>query len=206
MKKKEIVLIGAGGHARACIDVIEQDGEFQIVGLVGKNEEIGSQVYGYEVMSDDSMLLELAKRIPFALITVGQIHESKNRINLFQRATSAGFTLASIRSPRAYVSPKATIGVGTIIMHDAMVNAGAKIGNNCIINSKALIEHDSVISDNCHISTGALINGYVTVLSGSFVGSGSVIKNGISVGENSVVGMGSVIRQDLKAKSRWIEK
>jgi sugar O-acyltransferase (sialic acid O-acetyltransferase NeuD family) len=206
MKKKEIVLIGAGGHARSCIDVIEQEGLFHIVGLVGKNEELGTQVHGYEVLSDDSMLLKLAKRISFALITVGQIHDPKNRINLFQRATSAGFTLASIRSPRAYVSPKASIGMGTIIMHDAIVNAGAKIGNNSIINSKAVIEHDSVISDNCHISTGVLINGHVTVLSGSFIGSGSVIKNGISVGENSVVGMGSVIRQDLEAKSRWIDK
>lgn len=206
MSKKEIVLIGAGSHARACIDVIEQEGEFQIVGLVGKNEEIGSQVSGYEVLSDDSTLLELAKRIPFALITVGQIHDPENRMNLFQSATSAGFTLASIRSPLAYVSPSASVGVGTIIMHDAIVNAEAKIGNNCIINSKALIEHDSVISDNCHISTGVIINGHVTVLSGSFIGSGSVISNGISVGENSVVGMGSVIRRDLEPRTRWIEK
>ena len=206
MSKKEIVLIGAGGHARACIDVIEQDGGFQIVGLVGKNEEIGSEVLGYEVLSDDSKLLELAKRIPYALITVGQIHNSENRINLFQTAANAGFTLASIRSPLAYVSPKAGIGVGTIIMHDAIVNAGAKIGNNCIINSKTLIEHDSVISDNCHISTGVIINGHVTVLSGSFIGSGSVIRNGISVGENSVGGMGSVIRRDLEPRTRWIEK
>lgn len=206
MSKKGIVLIGAGGHARSCIDVIEQDGEFQIVGLVGKNEEIGSQVLGYEVLSDDSMLLELAKRIPFALITVGQIHNPEIRMNLFQSAISAGFTLASIRSPHAYVSPKASIGVGTIIMHGAIVNAGAIIGNNCIINSNALIEHDSVISDNCHISTGVLINGNVAVLSGSFIGSGSVIRNGISVGENSVVGMGSVIRRDLERRTRWMEK
>jgi len=206
MSKKGIVLIGAGGHARSCIDVIEQDGEFQIVGLVGKNEEIGSLVLGYEVLSDDSMLLDLARKIPFALITIGQIHNPEKRINLFQSAMSAGFTLASIRSPLAYVSPTASIGVGTIIMHDVIVNAGAKIGNNCIINSKALIEHDSVISDNCHISTGAMINGNVTVLSGSFIGSGSVIRNGISVGENSVVGMGSVIRRDLEPRTRWIEK
>ena len=205
MSKRGIVLIGAGGHARSCIDVIVQDGEFQIVGLVGKNEEIGSQVLGYEVLSNDSMLLELAKRIPFALIAVGQLHDPKNRINLFHRAINAGFSLASIRSPHAYVSPKASIGVGTIIMHGAVVNAGAKIGNNCIINSKALVEHDSVISDNCHISTGVIINGHVTVSTGSFIGSGSVIRNGISVGENSVVGMGSVIRRHLEPRTRWIE-
>ena len=193
MSIKEIVLIGAGGHARACIDVIEQEGKFQIAGLVGKTGEIGSRVHGYEILSDDSKLFELAGRIPFALIAVGQIRNPEKRIRLFQEATSAGFALASIKSPFAYVSQNASIGVGTIIMHGAIVNAGVKIGNNCIINSNALIEHDSLISDNCHISTGVLINGNVIVSSGSFIGSGSIVREGIVVDANSVIGMGECL-------------
>jgi len=31
-----IILIGAGGHTRACIDVIEHEGQFRIAGLVEK--------------------------------------------------------------------------------------------------------------------------------------------------------------------------
>ncbi len=202
MSDYEILLIGAGGHARSCIDVIEKEEKFRIVGLVGKSEEIGTLVQGYEVLSDDSRLLELGRRIPFALITVGQIHSAENRTNLFWKAKNAGFSLASIRSPLAYLSPNATIGEGTILMHGAIVNAGAKIGSNCIINSNALIEHDSHISDHCHISTGVLINGGVTVSSGSFVGSGSIIREGISVGENSIVGMGLLVRNNLDSGTR----
>jgi sugar O-acyltransferase (sialic acid O-acetyltransferase NeuD family) len=205
MKKKKIVLIGAGGHARACIDVIEQEEKYQIVGLVGKRSEVGKHVQGYEVLSDDSQLPEIAKKIPFALIAVGQIHTVESRISLYQQAKNAGFSLASIKSPIAYLSPRARIGVGTIIMHGAIINAGANIGDNCIVNNNALIEHDSFISDNCHISTGALINGNVTISAGSFIGSGSVIKQGISVGEYCVVGMGSVIRRDLEPRTCWKE-
>ena len=30
MKKKPLILIGSGGHAKACIDVIENDGKFLV--------------------------------------------------------------------------------------------------------------------------------------------------------------------------------
>ena len=38
----KILLIGAGGHARSCIDVIETVGQFRIAGLIEKDEEINN--------------------------------------------------------------------------------------------------------------------------------------------------------------------
>ena len=32
--KKKIILVGSGGHAEACIDVIESEKKFKILGLV----------------------------------------------------------------------------------------------------------------------------------------------------------------------------
>ena len=205
MKKKEIVLIGAGGHAQSCIDVIEQEGKYRVVGLVGKNEEVGKIIHGHEVLSDELQLQKLAKRIPLALIAIGQIRSANLRIRLFEKAKLAGFLLPPIKSPLSYVSSEAKIGNGTIIMHGVIINAGVSIGQNCIINSKALIEHNSRISDNCHVSTGVLINGEVSVSSGSFIGSGSVIREGVTIGENSFIGMGSVIQGNLDSKTRLEE-
>ena len=34
--KKKIILVGSGGHAEACIDVIESEKKFKILGLVDK--------------------------------------------------------------------------------------------------------------------------------------------------------------------------
>ena len=45
-------------------------------------------------------------------------------------------------------SKHCTIGEGTIIMHDVIINAKASVGFNCIINNKALIEHDAKIAHN----------------------------------------------------------
>jgi sugar O-acyltransferase (sialic acid O-acetyltransferase NeuD family) len=190
---KEIILIGGGGHCRSVIDVIEQEGLFEIAGIVDKSELLGSAVLGYPVIGNDDDLATLAKRYKYALITVGQIKSSLLRVRLFNLATKAGFTLASIISPNAYVSRHSAIGDGVVIMHDALINAGSMIGDNCIINSKALIEHDCQIFKHCHISTNATINGGVIVESGCFVGSGVITKESITIRKNSFSKAGSLV-------------
>ena len=204
MKKNKLILIGAGGQARSCIDVIEQEGKYEIAGLVGLSQEVGSKQFGYEVLTTDSGLGELAKRFPFALVVLGQIHSPDLRIRLYEESIAAGFILPSIIAPSAYVSPHAKIGAGTIVMQGAILNTGVVVGDNCIINSRALLEHDSRVSDHCHISTGANINGDTFIGTGSFIGSGAVIKEGVSVGVGSVVGMGLALRHNLDAGSKYL--
>jgi sugar O-acyltransferase (sialic acid O-acetyltransferase NeuD family) len=187
---KGIVLIGGGGHCKSVIDVIEQEGQFDIVGIVDKPELLGSNVLGYSVIGSDFDLDSLAKKYQYALITVGQIKSPSLRMKLFDLAIEAGFVLPSIISPRAYISKHAMIEKGTIIMHDALVNANVKIGGNCIINSKALIEHDVTIEDHCHISTGAIINGATVVKCNTFFGSNSMAKEKITIKSNSIIGGG----------------
>jgi len=190
---KEIILIGGGGHCKSVIDVIEQEDKFKIAGIIDNPELLNTEILGYPVIGNDDDLATLAKRYKYALITVGQIKSSLLRVRLFNLATKAGFTLASIISPNAYVSKYASIGNGVVIMHHAIVNASVSIGDNCIINSKALIEHDCLISKHCHISTNATINGGVTVESGCFVGSSATTKELITISENSFIKAGSLI-------------
>ena len=191
---KDIVLIGGGGHCKAVIDVIEQEGRFNIIGIIDKPELLGKNVLGYPIIGNDSELNNLVKRCKNVLITIGQIRSPLPRINLFDTVLKLGFTLPSIVSPRAYVSQHASIGMGSIIMHDAIVNAGVKIGDNCIINTKSIVEHGSNIGNHCHISTNAVINGDVVVGNGSFIGSGAVTKEGIRINDNFFAKAGSVIK------------
>lgn len=204
MSKPSLILIGAGGHAHACIDVIERHGQFQIAGLVGMPEEMHAQHLGYTVIATDKDLPELAKAYQYAFITVGQIQTPDLRIRLYQQATELGFQLPVITAPSAHVSRHATIGAGTIVMHGAIVNAGAKVGSNCIINTRALIEHDATVEDHCHISTGAIVNGNVHVNAGSFIGSGCIVKEGVAIGKRCIVGMGLAVRRNQADHARFV--
>jgi sugar O-acyltransferase (sialic acid O-acetyltransferase NeuD family) len=195
----KILLIGAGGHARSCIDVLEEENQFEIAGLIEKGESISNESLGYPVIGTDDDLKVLRQQYKNALITVGQIKIPKIRIKLYQLLKELDFTLPVIVSSQAYVSKHAQIGEGSIIMHGVIINANAKIGNNCIINNRALIEHDAVIGDHCHIATGAIINGEVSVGDETFIGSGALNRQDISIGENCLIGAVVVLKNDFKS-------
>jgi len=196
MRKPELILIGAGGHARSCIDVIELGDEYQIAGLVDSQTSDKFDTR-YPMLGTGQDLTALAKQYRYALIAVGQILSPETRIRLFSQAATAGFQFPTIISPNAYVSKNAQIGSGTIVMHGAIVNANARIGQNCIINSRSLIEHDAEVADHCHISTASVINGGVRIGSGTFIGSGCVVKEYVNIGAGCIVGMGQKVLNDL---------
>jgi sugar O-acyltransferase (sialic acid O-acetyltransferase NeuD family) len=195
--RAELLLLGAGGHAAACVDVVELGSRFRVAGLIGTAEELGSVVLGYSVVATDDALAEWIQRVPNVLVAIGQIRSPAARIRVFETARAAGAVLPSIVSPLAYVSRSASIGAGTIVMHGAVINASARIGENCIVNSMALIEHGAVVESHCHVATRAVLNGGVTVGRGSFVGSGAVVRQDATIGAHCVIGMGQLVMRDV---------
>ena len=194
----KIILVGAGGHARSCIDVIEMSGQFCVAGLIEKDKINIDKNLGYPIIGTDNDLQNIRQKYDYALITVGQIKSAETRSKLYDVLNQLNYFLPSIISPTAYVSKHAHIGEGTIIMHNTIVNANARIGKNCIINNKALIEHDAIIGDHCHIATGSIINGKVIVGSECFIGSGVVTRQCITIGDNCVIGAGAILKYDVE--------
>lgn len=188
----KILLIGGGGHCKSVIDVIEQEGKFEIVGIIDKEELIGNQVLNYKVIGCDNDLEKLYKEYKYALITVGHIKSNSLRKELFNKIDNIGYKIPTVISPLAYCSQYSSIGEGTVVMHQALINADAKIGKNCIINTKALIEHDAIVEDNCHISTGAIVNGGTVIKENIFFGSNATSREYIEV--DSFVKAGSLVK------------
>jgi len=192
--KKKLILLGGGGHCKSSIDVIEQAGQYDIVGIIDHQEQLGELVLGYKVIGTDNDIESLAKKGNEFLITVGQIKSPNTRERLFNQLRQCSVKMATIISPRSYVSQYAKIGEGSIIMHDALVNASVSIGKNCIINTKALIEHDAIIGDHCHISTGAVINGGMNIKQGTFFGSNATGREYAASSEVDFIKAGAVYK------------
>ncbi len=197
MSKQPIILVGGGGHCISCIDVIEETGLYEIIGILDQPDKIDSKVLGYPVIGTDDDIPVLIAKCPNFLITVGQIKSSQVRQNIFERIKNVGGQLPVIISPTAHISRHATIEEGTIIMHQAFVNAGASIGKACIINSKALIEHEAAVGNFCHISTAACINGQVNIGANCFIGSNTAVGNNITINDNTIVAAGSQVLKSI---------
>lgn len=193
-----LILVGGGGHCKSVIDVAESAG-CTILGILDRPEEVGKRVLSYEVIGTDDDMSKYADKAEF-IVTVGQIKSADLRIKLHQMIADAGCHLATIIAPTAYVSKHATIGEGSVIMHQAVVNANAQIGRGCIINTFANIEHDVVIGDYCHISTGTMVNGGATIADGIFIGSQSVVNQCVKIERGGVIASLSVVNKDITEK------
>lgn len=190
----KLILVGGGGHCKSCIDVIEYQKKYSIAGIIDKQDKIGQSVLGYKIIADDNEFANIIKDGYYFLITVGQLKTPDVRISIYNKLKSLNAKFASVVSPLAYVSKFAKISEGSIIMHDAVINADVSVGNNCIINTKALIEHDCKIGSHCHISTCSVLNGGVCVGDMSFIGSNSTVIQGIKIPSGTFIKAGSLVK------------
>ena len=198
MNQNNLILLGGGGHCKSVIEVAESAG-YNILGVLDRPEEVGKHVLDYKVIGTDDDIPQYINKAKF-VITVGFIKNPSIRIKLYNKVKEAGGKLATIVASTAHVSRYATLGEGTVVMHNAFVNAGAQIGNNVILNTFSNIEHDAIVGDQSHISTGAMVNGNCEVGRNVFVGSQSVLVNGIYTGDDIIIGSGSVVCKSIEQK------
>jgi sugar O-acyltransferase (sialic acid O-acetyltransferase NeuD family) len=192
---KDIILIGAGGHCESCIEIIEKEKKFKILGLVDNKKK--GFFLGYKILGSDKDLLKLRSLTDNSFVTLGQIKNYEKRKKIFKKLLKLKFYIPQIISNLSYISKKTLIKNGVIVMNGCIINSGSIIGNNCIINNGSIIEHNVIIGDNCHISVGAIINGNARIGNNCFIGSGAIIKNKISIGNNCIIGMGKVVKRNV---------
>ena len=201
MKARDLLLIGAGGHAKSCIEIIESNGLFTIAEVIGDESDRGTSILGRTIRFCDSDLVNLRNEFDYAFVAVGQIHSPANRKKIYSTLSELGYEIPTFISRNAQVSRHARIGSGSIVMNGVIVNADCKVGENVILNTGSIIEHDVLIGNHCHVSTGVIINGNAMIGEDSFIGSGSTIRNGVEIGTNSFIGMGSTVINSMPANT-----
>lgn len=195
---KDLVLVGGGGHCKSVIDAAIGAG-FRIIGVLDTSGNIGKSILDIKIIGDDSLIYQYINSAMF-VVTVGSIKKTELRIKLHNMIINAGGKLATIVAPTAYVSKYATIGQGSVILHNTCINAEAKIGESCIINTFSNIEHEAEIGDFSHISTGAMINGACKIGRSVFIGSQSVLAQCISIADYAIVSAGTFVSKDIQEK------
>jgi len=192
---KRVVGLGAGGHAKVVLEILQLIGGYELVGLLDPKQELsGTNVLGVPVLGNDGLLPELYKDdVRHAFIGLGTVGDTHPRRQLYEKARVQGFQVVQTIHPQAILSPSVEIGRGPTIMAGAVINANVRLGDNVIVNTGAIIEHDSTIGDHVHIATGSRLGSAVRVGEGSHIGIGASVRQCIRIGRNVVVGAGAVV-------------
>ena len=189
-----IILLGAGGHCKSAIEIIETLSDYQIKGVLDANEK--GFVFEYPILGSDDQISSFAKDNNF-IITVGSIKSTKIREHIAKKVLNSNGIFATVISKNAIVSKRATIKFGTLIFNFAHINSNCQIGENCILNTSCNIEHDCSIGDFTHVSTGAMINGGCKIGKRCFIGSNATIANCINICDDVIIGAGAVVINDI---------
>lgn len=195
----QVIGLGAGGHAKVVIEILQLMGGYEFAGLLDPKQELwDTRVSGVPVLGNDELLSKLyAQGVRHAFIGLGTIGDTRPRRELYEKARSYGFQIVRAIHPQAIISSSAVIGDGPTVMAGAIINANARLGDNVIINTGAIVEHDCIIDDHVHIATGARLASTVHVGEGSHVGLGASIRQCIRIGRHAIIGAGAVVIDDV---------
>ena len=190
---RKLAIYGAGGHGKVVADTAcmlgwkevvffdEQWPKLQINSswrVVGKFKNLIADLNSYEGI----------------IVAIGN---SNVRVEKSEELKLLKAKLVSLVHPMAFVSSKAIVGIGSVVLAGAMINIDAKVEEACIINTGATVDHDCIIARGVHVCPGANLSGGVHVGEFSWIGVGSCVRQGIKIGSNVMVGAGAVIVKNV---------
>lgn len=187
---KDVIIIGAGGHAKVIADIIEKSDD-NLVGFLDDNPEaFGKVVYKDKTVLGTTQEIEKYQDLYF-VIGIGSNHVRKN---ISYKYNLKWYTAIH---PNAIIANCVNIGQGSVVMAGAIINPYTTIGNHCIINTKSSLDHDNLIEDYVHISPGATLAGTVTIKELTWICAGATVINNITIERNNIIGAGAVVIRDI---------
>ncbi|MCL2773483.1 MAG: acetyltransferase [Oscillospiraceae bacterium] len=191
-----VIIIGAGGHAKVIADIVLKNND-TLMGFLDDNKPKNEIILGYPVLGKLDDIVFFDDKAVF-IIGIGN--------NAVRKSLSEKYNVTwhTAIHPSASIGIDVTIGDGTVIMANAVINPSAKIGRHCIINTGAIVEHDNVISDYVHISPNASLGGTVKVGECTHIGIGASVKNNITITNDCVIGAAAVVVKDVVSKGVYV--
>jgi sugar O-acyltransferase (sialic acid O-acetyltransferase NeuD family) len=197
LQERNLVIYGASGHGNVIADIVEKNGQ-TVLAFVDDNEALWNQSFcGYPVWGGYSQLIEHAGQEAFSVIIA--VGDNRLRWKIRQKLESAGVLFGTAVHPSAQLGRDVSLGAGTVVMANSVINPGARVGSHCLVNTAVSIDHDCVIGDFTHLSPGAHLGGTVQVEDFSWIGLGASVINNIHVGEHSIVGAGAVVIRNVES-------
>lgn len=199
----QLIIYGAGGHAKAVMEMARALGTFRIAGILDDNPALtGTSVLGIPVLGTREILPRLYEQgLRLAANGVGGIINIGIRVGLFELLAAQGFAFPALIHPRATIEASTEIADGVQVFANAYVGSSARLHERCMINTGAIVSHDCEIGAYTHIAPGALLAGQVRVGEKALVGMGVTTAIGVQIGPGARIGNGAILLADVPERA-----
>lgn len=203
---KKIVVIGSGGFAKEVAFLIEdinkKNKEWEFLGFIDQNSEIGSFNGKYQVYQHDKWLEE----VDFELYVVFGIGTP----NVVKKIVLALSENSSIKFPNL-IHPNVVgdweriqLGQGNIVCAGNIFTTDIEIGSFNVFNLDCTIGHDTIIGDYNVINPSVNISGGVQIKGESLIGTGAQILQYLSIVPEVIVGAGALVVKNIDEKGVYV--
>jgi sugar O-acyltransferase (sialic acid O-acetyltransferase NeuD family) len=191
---RPLIIFGSGGHALSVANVALSAG-YKIKYFVDKFKK-GSHLLGYEIIEEFTEWKN-TDNLSFSIAVGDNSFREKLHNELCTKNTNLYFP--SLIHPSAIISFSTDIGIGSVVMANAVIGPNTKIGNFCLINTLASIDHDCVMLDYSSLAPAAVTGGSVSIGIRSAICIGAKIKHKLKIGNDSILGANSYLNKDLSS-------
>lgn len=192
---KNILIIGAGGHAVSVANVI-QSTNYKLKGFIDKNRT-GEKLLGFDIYGDETEFFDDDVCF-FVAIGANFLRERVAK----RLADRIGYErLPALVHASANIGIQSSIGPGTVIMPNVTVGPNTQIGRFCLLNTNSSIDHDSAMQDYASLAPGVHTGGNVRIGERSAISIGASVRHGIRIGADTVVGAASYVHRDIESNA-----
>lgn len=192
---KKLMIIGAGGHAKVCLDIAKRIGSWTEIDFID-DKLYGELVNGTNVIGTLNMISKFKNTHNF-IVAIG---DNSIRLEIFNFLENNNYKITTLLDPSSIISLNSVIGCGTVIMPNVVINTNTIVGKNCIVNTGSIIEHDCVVGNHVHISPNSTICGTTTISQEVWIGSGSTVINNLKICSKVIIGAGSLVLSDIETR------
>lgn len=201
LKRERIVIIGAGKGAEVVIDILLDDPDKVIVGLVDDNVR---EFLNYDIPVLDCSIDEFPDKYGSefydkAIISIGaNLNTMRLRSDIYKKYKKKGVEFTNAIASSAEIRRGVVIGDGNIIGAGCYIGTLTQIGDNNSISYGALIGHHNIIGCHNLIAPSVVTSGSDTIGDNCIIPAGVSIVNRVSIGNDVVVPIGYAISKSLE--------
>ena len=189
---KKLAIIGAGGHGKVVGEIALLNQYETIDFFDDRFREIKS--FPFTIVNTLDYLKEHLKDYDAFFVAIGNNQIRSEKIEWFKNHK---MNVVSLIHPKSTFSKFSSLGIGTCVMANAVVNPGTLIKEGVIINTSSSVDHDCVIEDFAHISPNCSLSGDVRIGKFTHLGTGTSVYPGVHIGNDVKTGIGSRVFRNI---------
>ena len=189
---ESIAIIGAGGHGKVVGEIASLN-QYKIIDFYDARTK-GFEKFPFTVQGTLNDLKNKLRNYDAYFVAIG---DNKTRHEKISWLREEKVKIVNLIHPKSTISKFSSLGLGTCVMANAVINPGTLIKNGVIVNTSASIDHDCIIEDFSHISPNCSLSGSVRIGEFTHLGTGTSVHPNINIGDNVITGIGTKVFKDI---------